>query len=134
MSRLRHLPALLLVLNWLALAAAFAGTCMVQGNILWWLRLDWTGWLTEFSAMTELEMLPAGSVWLAWLAASAVWTLVGMLVSWTRTADARPSPAPAAMPAAEATHRQPGGVSTLMQSHPEWKDKILKLHQSLDKL
>lgn len=132
MSRLLRLPALLLALNWLALAAAFAWTCTVQGNALWWLRLDWSGWLGEFSAMAGLEMLPASSVWLAWLAASVAWTLVSLLVARARTA--MPPPAAALTPTVDAARRQLGGVSDLMQSRPELKDKILKLHQSLDKL
>lgn len=133
MSRLLRLPALLLALNWLALAAAFAWTCTVQGNVLWWLRLDWSGWLGEFSAMAGLERLPASSVWLAWLAASVAWTVVDLLVGRARRATTLPAPAPLT-PTVDAARRQLGGVSDMMQSRPELKDKILKLHQSLEKL
>ena len=132
MSRLVRLPALLLALNWLVLSGAFAWTCRVQGNVLWWLRLDWTGWLGEFSAMSDLEMLPSGSVWLVWLSVSAAWTLAALLVSRARTAGAATSITTLAT--AETARRQLEGVSDMMQSRPELKDKILKLHQSLDKL
>ncbi len=132
MSRLVRLPALLLALNWLVLSGAFAWTCRVQGNVLWWLRLDWTGWLGEFSAMSDLEMLPSGSVWLVWLSVSAAWTLAALLVSRARTAGAATSTTTLAT--AETARRQLEGVSDMMQSRPELKDKILKLHQSLDKL
>lgn len=132
MSHLVRLPALLLALNWLVLSGVFAWTCKVQGNVLWWLRLDWTGWMGEFSAMTELEMLPAGSVWLVWLSVSAAWTLTALLVSRARTAGTSISATTTAT--AEAARRQLGGVSDMMQSRPELKDKILKLHQSLEKL
>lgn len=135
MSRLTRLPALLLALNWLALALAFALTSRVQGNVLWWLRLDWSGWLGEFSAMTELDMLPAGSIWLAWLAASVVWALVSVLAARARAAAGHASQTlPPAASTAQAARRQLGGVSDMMQSRPELKEKILKLHQSLEKL
>ncbi len=132
MSRLNRLPALLLALNWLALLSAFAWTCKVQGNVLWWLRLDWSGWLGEFSAMADLDMLPAGSVWLAWLSASLVWTIVTLLGA--RAPRRVTAAVPAATPTVEAARRQLGGVSDIMQSRPELKAKILKLHQSLEKL
>lgn len=132
MSRLNRLPALLLALNWLALLSAFAWTCKVQGNALWWLRLDWAGWLGEFAAMSELDMLPAGSVWLAWLAASTAWAVVTLVSA--RAAEAAPASAPPATPTVEAARRQLGGASDMMQSRPELKAKILKLHQSLEKL
>lgn len=135
MSRLNRLPALLLALNWLALLSAFAWTCKAQGNVLWWLRLDWTGWLGEFSAMAELDMLPAGSVWLAWLCASLAWAIVTAIGARARaTVPAAAAAAPAATPTVEAARRQLGGVSDMMQSRPELKAKILKLHQSLEKL
>lgn len=132
MSRLNRLPALLLALNWLALASAFAWTCKVQGNVLWWLRLDWSGWLGDFSAMPELDVLQAGSVWLAWLASSVIWSLVAAVR--LRDHERQPAEAPVSTPTVEAARRQLGGVSDLMQSRPELKAKILKLHQSLDKL
>ncbi len=132
MPYLTRLPLLLLAANWLALASAFAWTCKVQGNVLWWLRLDWSGWLGEFAALSELEMLPAGSVWLAWLAASVAWSVVGLVNARLRATSS--APAAPGTPNADAARRQLGGVSDLMQTRPELKDKILRLHQSLEKL
>ncbi|MCM0043981.1 MAG: hypothetical protein NBV65_05050 [Burkholderiaceae bacterium] len=135
MLRLTRLPTLLLALNWLALVSAFALTCKAQGNVLWWLRLDWSGWLGEFSAMTELDMLPAGSVWMAWLVASVVWALASVLAARARaTAGRAAQTLPPVASTAQAARRQLGGVSDMMQSRPELKEKILKLHQSLEKL
>ena len=47
MSLRIRLPAALLGLNWVLFVVAFAWTCKVQENVLWWLRLDWAGWLRE---------------------------------------------------------------------------------------
>lgn len=127
----RHgLPRLLLALNWLALLAAFAWTCRTQGNALWWLGLDWSGWLTEFAALFELGSVPAGSIWLMWLMLSVLWPAVARVSrqppSAAGVASVEPAVGPAAPPLAP--------DSSLMQTRPELRDKILKLHQSLEKL
>lgn len=86
-----RLPTLLLLLNWLAFAGMFAWTCVAQHHVLWWLRLDWSGWLTPLRALTSLGQLPAGSLWILWLLLSAGGT---MIWAW------RPlrAPAPAIIP------------------------------------
>ncbi len=126
-----YLPRLLLALNWSALLAAFAWTCKTQGNLLWWLRLDWAGWLREFAALAELGAIPAGSVWLMWLALSLLWPAAASL---SRTAAAPAAPATPAEPSADKARRQLAPASTLIDARPELKDKLLKLHQSLDRL
>ncbi len=125
-----YLPRLLLALNWIALLAAFAWTCKTQGNLLWWLRLDWAGWLREFAALAELGAVPAGSIWLMWLALSLFWPVVARL---SDTA-APPAAAAPAEPSADKARRQLAPASTLIEARPELRDKLLKLHQSLDRL
>lgn len=131
MTRLRRLPALLLTLNWLALVAAFGWTCKVQGQLLWWLRLDWSGWAGEFAAMAELGAVPAGSLWLLWMLVSVLWGWMAALGPEAQAAPAAPSVTAAT---AEAARRQLASPSDLMQTRPELKDKVLRLHQSLEKL
>ncbi len=129
MKKLPRLPVLLLALNWLLFAVAFALTCKAQGNVLWWLRLDWTAWLSAFAAMVEMNDIPAGSLWILWVLASAAFTL-----ALTLRPAARPAPAPAAAESADSARRQLGSQGNMMDSRPELKEKILKLHQSLDRL
>lgn len=129
MKNFPRLPTLLLALNWLLLAITFALTCKAQGNVLWWLRLDWTGWLSALGAMVQLTDIPAGSVWILWVLASAGFTLALALRPGAVTA-------PVAAPAESAgsARRHLSSPGNMMDSRPELKEKILKLHQSLDRL
>lgn len=68
-------PPAPLALNWAAFGLAFAWTSAVQQDVVWWLRLDWTSGLTRLSAMTSLRPIPAGSMWILWILASAAWTI-----------------------------------------------------------
>ncbi len=129
MKKLSRLPALLLALNWLLFVIAFVLTCKAQGNVLWWLRIDWSAWLSAFGAMTQMADIPAGSVWVMWAVASIVLTLLVVL-----------RPAPVAIPqaasqeSAQAARRQLGTQPAIVDASPELKEKILKLHQSLDRI
>ncbi len=128
MKKLPRLPALLLVLNWLLFAIAFVLTCKAQGNVLWWLRIDWSAWLSAYGAMTQMADIPAGSVWVMWTLASVVLTLLVML-----------QPAAAALPvvpqeSAQDARRQLVTQPGMMDERPELKEKILKLHQSLERI
>lgn len=142
MRRLPAFPILLLALNWCVLLATFIRTSVSQGNALWWLRLDWSGWLGDFTALATLSSLPAGSVWLMWLAVSLVWTAAAHLsrstsstgTSWTGAAIATARETPAGMTSAASARRQLEVPSQLMHVRPELRDKILRLHQSLDRL
>ncbi len=129
MKKLSRLPALLLVLNWLLFAVAFALTCKAQGNVLWWLRIDWSTWLSAFGAMTQMADIPAGSVWVMWVLSSLVLTLLVML---------RPAPVSikqaGSQESAQAARRQLDTQPAIMDASPELKEKILKLHQSLDRI
>ncbi len=118
----------LLALSWAAFAAAFAWTCSVQGKWLWWLTLNWSGWLTDLSAIATLERLPAGSVWIAWLGINGLLTVMYLLQRpVVRTTETL---APAAAP------RRPFTTSNaeLIDARPELKEKILRLHESLDRI
>jgi hypothetical protein len=121
-----RLPLLLLALNWLLLILSFAWTCKTQQNGLWWLRLDWTGWLAEFTEMSQLGMLPAGSLWIVWIVATIMLTAVWMLYPQTL-------PAAAPEPSAESARKQLG-TDAMMESNPALKEKLLRLHQSLEKI
>ena len=128
MKKLSRLPALLLALNWLLFGIAFVLTCKAQGNVLWWLRIDWSAWLSAYGAMTQMADIPAGSVWVMWTLASIVLTLLVML---------RPAPVvtqAAPQESAQAARRQLGAQAAIMDASPELKEKILKLHQSLDRI
>ena len=71
--------------------------------------------------------LPAGSVWILWLIISLVLTIIYL---------PRPSQrAVVAEAAAESPARKPLIPNAeLIDSRPELKEKILRLHQSLDKI
>ncbi len=130
--RLSHqigLPALLLALNWVLFVAAFVLACKAQGNVLWWLRLDWSAWLSAFGAMTQMSDIPAGSVWILWALASIMLTLLVAL----RPATAAQPAAPVA-DSAEAARRQLNVQPPMMETRPELKEKILRLHQSLERI
>lgn len=124
-SRLR-IATLLLLLNWVMLVAVSLWTSKLQGNVLWWLKLNWSGWLSDLSGVATLGALPGGSVWIAWL----ILSIVLSALHWLN----RPLPA-ATTPVAEPTARkQLVANGELMETRPELKEKILKLHQSLDKI
>jgi len=127
MKKLARLPGLLLALNWLLFAIAFALTCKAQGNVLWWLRIDWSAWLSAYGAMTQMADIPAGSVWVMWTLASFALTLLVML---------QPAPVAAAAPqeSAQDARRQLVTQPGMMDERPELKEKILKLHQSLERI
>lgn len=128
MKKLARLPALLLVLNWLLFAIAFVLTCKAQGNVLWWLRIDWSAWLSAYGAMTQMADIPAGSVWVMWILASVALTLLVMLQPTAATQPALPEES--AQDARRQLVTQPG----MMDERPELKEKILKLHQSLERI
>lgn len=123
-----RLPVLLLAVDWLLLLLAFIWTCKTQQNVLWWLRLDWTGWISEFRELSQLGSLPAGSVWIVWVAGSLAATAVWMLY------PARSQPAPVKEASADAARKQIGTDSSMMDSDPLLKEKLLRLHQSLEKI
>ena len=126
-----RLPVLLLAVDWLLLLLAFVWTCKAQHNVLWWLRIDWSAWLSAYGAMTQMADIPAGSVWVMWILASVALTLLVMLQPVpVAAAEAQKSAQESAQDARRQLVTQPG----MMDERPELKEKILKLHQSLDRI
>lgn len=137
MKKLARLPVLLLVLNWLLFAIAFVLTCKAQGNVLWWLRIDWSAWLSAYGAMTQMADIPAGSVWVMWTLASVVLSLLVMLQpAAAAQAAAAQSAVQAAAPqeSVQDARRQLVTQPGMMDERPDLKEKILKLHQSLERI
>ena len=117
----------LLALNWLLFGAVYVWISVAQGNLLWWLRLYWGSWLSDFAVLPSLGQIPAGSVWILWLMVSLVMTAV--YLPSPRTSN------PLEVAPAEPYEQKPLIQNAeLMDSRPELKEKILRLHQSLDKI
>lgn len=123
-SRDRIAP-LLLLLNWLLLLAVSVWTSKVQGNVLWWLKLNWSGWLSDLGSLSSLGALPGGSVWILWLMLSVSFSVMYLLT--------RP-PAETPKIVEPAARKQLVANGDLMETRPELKEKILRLHESLDKI
>jgi hypothetical protein len=116
-----------LALNWLLFFAVSLWISVAQGNVLWWLRLRWGSWLTELSAIGQLSVLPTGSVWILWLMVSLILTAIDWLLPSERTSK----------------HTQENATSQvapvvpnadLIDARPELKEKLLRLHQSLERI
>ena len=122
-----RLPAALLTLNWALFAIAFVWTCKVQENVLWWLRLDWAGWLRELPELFQLGSVSASTVWILWLCLTLLLTAAWLM----------PSTKPAQQPKPEgsdAARRVAPSIAPLVDADPALKEKLLRLHQSLEKL
>ena len=116
-----------LAINWLLFFAISVWISLVQGSLLWWLRLGWGNWLTEFSVLAKLEPIPAGSLWILWLMVSLITTVIFLFL-----------PAHRAEEPAHDTETSQGiqGLSNaeLIDARPDLKEKLLRLHQSLDRI
>lgn len=123
---LRHRTgALLLLLNWGLFFVVSAWITKLQGNVLWWIRLNWSGWLSDLGGVTQLGALPGGSVWILWLILSVALSAVYLLTK---------SPVDTPKVAELSARKQLVSNGELMESRPELKEKILRLHESLDKI
>ncbi len=122
------MPALLLALNWVILLVAFIRTCRSQENALWWLRLDWTGWPAELGELAQLGTLPADTVWILWLLITVIMTAAWLLYPRQPVDDA------ATDSSADTARKQLSTPSSMMDSNPALREKLLRLHQSLDKI
>ena len=117
----------LLALNWLLFFAVSLWISVAQGNLLWWLRLRWGSWLTELSAIGHLNALPAGSIWILWLMLSLSLSVVYWLIpdgsgsKQTQESDMAQG-APVVLNA------------DLIDARPELTEKLLRLHQSLERI
>ena len=116
-----------LAINWLVFFAVSLWISLVQGSLLWWLRLGWGNWLTEFSVLAKLQPIPAGSLWILWLMMSLITTVIYLFLPAKRVEE-------------PAEDNQPiQGVqdlsnAELIDARPDLKEKLLRLHQSLDRI
>jgi hypothetical protein len=123
-----RLPAALLGLNWALFVLAFIWTCKVQENVLWWLRLDWAGWLRELPELMQLGSVSASTVWILWLCVTLLLT-AAWLVPGTQKANAEANPN-----TSDSTGRTAPTMAPMVDADPALKEKLLRLHQSLEKL
>jgi len=116
-----------LALNWLLFFAVSLWISVAQGNLLWWLRLRWGSWLTELSVIGQLSALPAGSIWILWLMVSLILSAIDWFLPSNRaskqTQENDASQGKAIVPNAD-----------LIDARPELKEKLLRLHQSLERI
>ncbi len=118
----------LLALNWILFGMVYVWISVAQGNLLWWLRLYWGSWLSDFASLSALGQIPSGSVWILWLMISLTLTAIYLPAPRDRT---QPEEIPSVEPVVESPML---AHAELMESRPELKEKILRLHQSLDKI
>ncbi len=124
--------------NWLFFMLAFVWTCFIHESVLWWQKLHWYSWLTELGSIVLLRGIPAGSVWILWLLLSALLSVMWMLARILKSRQ-RSQPAPVAVhepeESGEESQADPLAAQVeLAESQPELRDKILRLHASLDKI
>lgn len=123
-----RLPAALLSLNWALFVLAFIWTCKLQENVLWWLRLDWAGWLRELPELMQLGSVSASTVWILWLCVTLLLT-AAWLVPGTHKANAEAKP-----DTSDSAGRIAPTLAPMVDADPALKEKLLRLHQSLEKL
>jgi hypothetical protein len=83
--------------------------------------------LTELSAIGQLSALPAGSIWIFWLMVS----LVVSAIDWLLPSE-RASKHTRENDASQGTTIVPN--ADLIDARPELKEKLLRLHQSLERI
>lgn len=140
-------PPAPLALNWVAFGLVFAWTSAVQQDMVWWLRLDWTSGLTRLSAMASLRAIPAGSLWILWTLASAVWTIAWLARSMrqrSRGANAGTDDNTNSVTSGEAIARGSANAETanwhltqddpVVTAHMGLSEKIRRLQRSLDQI
>jgi hypothetical protein len=120
-------PAALLALNWALFVSAFAWTCKTQENVLWWLRLDWAGWLRELPELMQLGSMSASTVWILWLCVTLLLTAAWLMPTAKPVAQTK-------LDASDAARRVVPSIAPMVDADPVLKEKLLRLHQSLEKL
>ncbi len=83
--------------------------------------------MTELSALAQLSALPAGSIWILWLMVSLVLSAVYVLLPSRRTSQHDQE-----NEMTQATPIVPN--ADLIDARPELKEKLLRLHQSLERI
>ncbi len=117
---------LLISINWISFAICFAWTSRLKGNLLWWRDLNWSAWFADLAGIIELNAMPAGAVWILWIVAGCFFSVV----CWTR----KPENTETSTLNDPVAKRELIGNAEMMETHPELKEKILRLHQSLDNI
>jgi hypothetical protein len=128
----------LTLLNWLLFVSAFCWASILKNDVLWWQDLHWHSWLTELEAVVLLRMIPAGSIWILWLLLSSLLTIMWLT---SRFFKVQPSTKTIAEPVLEA-EEVPDEMESdpakerveLSEAPPELREKILRLHESLNKI
>jgi hypothetical protein len=120
-------PPYFLASNWLLFFAVSLWTSITQGSLLWWLRLGWGNWLSEFSSLAQLQAIPAGSIWILWLMLS----LISTALHWVLAFQQNQEPVNEKNPLESHLH---SSNADLIDARPELKEKLLRLHQSLDRI
>lgn len=120
-------PSYFIAANWLLFFGVSVWIAIAQGSLLWWLRLGWGNWLSEFSSLAQLQAIPAGSIWILWLVVSLITTTLHWLLAFRQGEE----------PVKENNALEGRLVSSnadLIDARPELKEKLLRLHQSLDRI
>lgn len=124
--QLSRKAAVFISVNWVLFFACFAWTSILRGSLLWWRDLNWSGWLEDLAGLTQLTAVPAGTLWIVWLTLACFFTVI----SWSRK--------PGIIVPQEANEsiakKQLFGNAEILETHPELKAKILRLHQSLENI
>lgn len=118
--------SLLILINWTAFVICFVWTSVLQGSLLWWWNLNWSSWLEDLRGLTQLNSLSSGTFWIVWLMSAILFTVL----SWSRKSTIITSQEPNELIA----KRHLIGSDEMMETHPELKEKLLRLHQSLDNI
>lgn len=125
-TQISRKAVLLILFNWLAFVICFAWTSHLQGSLLWWRDLNWSSWIEDLGGVAQLTQVPAGTFWIVWLLSAIFFTVI----SWSR----KPAVADPTEATASIAKRQLIGNAEMMETHPELKEKLLRLHQSLENI
>jgi hypothetical protein len=95
--------------------------------VLWWLRLDWAGWLRELPELMQLGSMSASTVWILWLCLTLLLTAAWLMPTAKPVVQPKPD-------ASDAARRVVPSIAPMVDADPVLKEKLLRLHQSLEKL
>ena len=128
----------LTLINWLFFALVFCWASLLNKNILWWLDLHWYSWLTELEALVLLRVIPAGSVWILWLMLSILLTVAWLAARMVK-AQELPKTTTTPVHVAEEIPKEIESASIkarvdIPETTPELREKIQRLHESLNKI
>ena len=125
--KLSNKAGIFIIANWLLFALCFAWTSNMQGNLTWWVQLNWDSWLTDLGALIQLSKLQAGTFWIVWFALGTLITIV--CLPWRTTIVRGNEDEDNSRTVAQ---KQLSSETSRLESDPLLQEKILKLQQSLD--